>query len=118
CCLRPGIEGVSENIRVISIVGRFLEHSRVFWFANDGPFEVWCSSADWMPRNLFARVEECFPIEDPDHRTRITRDLELFLNDNVRAWELQTDGSYVHLQPGDNEPISVQDTLLAKLADG
>ncbi|MCB1735159.1 MAG: polyphosphate kinase 1 [Gammaproteobacteria bacterium] len=118
CCLKPGVAGVSENIRVISIVGRFLEHSRVFWFANDGPFEVWCSSADWMPRNLFARVEECFPIEDPDHRTRISRDLELFLNDNTRAWELQSDGSYVHRTPGDAEPISVQDTLLAKLADG
>ncbi|MCP5301519.1 MAG: polyphosphate kinase 1, partial [Chromatiaceae bacterium] len=116
CCLRPGVPGVSENIRVISIVGRFLEHSRVFSFANGGEAEIWCASADLMPRNLFARVEECFPIEDPDHRTRIGRDLELYLNDNTRAWDLNSDGNYTHRRLDDGEPVSVQDTLLQKLS--
>ncbi|HEY5751511.1 MAG TPA: polyphosphate kinase 1 [Chthoniobacterales bacterium] len=100
CCLRPGVPDVSENIRVISIVGRFLEHSRIFYFLNDGNPEVYLGSADWMPRNLFRRVEVCFPVEAPAIRDQIINDiLPAFLTDNVKARELQSDGSYVRLKP-------------------
>src|SRR5690606_4104227 len=96
CTLRPGVPGVSDNIRVRSIVGRFLEHSRVYWFANDGAPETWCSSADWLERNLLRRVETCFPILDPAIAERVRREtLDTYLADNTGAWELQADGSYV-----------------------
>jgi polyphosphate kinase len=100
CCLRPGIPGISENIRVISVIGRFLEHSRAFCFQNDGVDEVWIGSADWMPRNLDRRIEVTVPIEDPEHRATIRRLLELMLEDNRQAWDLQPDGNYVQRQPG------------------
>ena len=100
CCLRPGIPGVSENIRVISIVGRFLEHSRIFYFANNGKPDVYLGSADWMPRNLHRRVEVCFPVEDPALRSQIIDEiLPAFLNDRVKARKLQSDGSYTRLGP-------------------
>ena len=99
CCLRPGIEGLSENIQVRSIVGRFLEHSRVFYFENDGESQVYCSSADGMSRNLNNRIETCFPVEEPKMANRIRKELELFLSDNVRSWTLQSDGSYVQNKP-------------------
>ena len=100
CCLRPGIPGVSENIRVISIVGRFLEHSRIFDFANNGKPQVYLGSADWMPRNLHRRVEVCFPIEDPILQSQIIDEmLPAFLEDRVKARELQSDGSYLRLKP-------------------
>ncbi|MET4756937.1 polyphosphate kinase 1 [Endozoicomonas sp. NE40] len=99
CCLRPGIEGLSENIKVRSIVGRFLEHSRVFYFENDGESQVYCSSADGMSRNLNNRIETCFPVEEPKMANRIRKELELFLSDNVRSWTLQSDGSYVQNKP-------------------
>jgi len=116
CGLRPGVPGVSDNIRVISIVGRFLEHSRVYWFQNDTAPELWCSSADWLERNLLRRIETCFPILDPDLAKRVfEEDLENYLADNTQAWQLQSDGSYVRLEPGDAMPHSAQQTLLAKL---
>ncbi len=100
CCLRPGVPGVSENIRVISIVGRFLEHSRIYYFANDGQPEVYLGSADWMPRNLYRRVEVAFPIESPKLRNSIIEEmLPAFLNDRVKARELQADGTYTRLVP-------------------
>ncbi|WP_440225751.1 polyphosphate kinase 1 [Dokdonella sp. MW10] len=115
CTLRPGIPGVSENIRVRSIVGRFLEHSRVYWFANDGTPEIYCSSADWLDRNLLRRVETCFPIRDPKLARRVYEEaLENYLEDNTQAWELDADGGYTHAQPGDDKPHSAQSTLLAK----
>ena len=105
CCLRPGIEGISENIRVRSVMGRFLEHSRVCLFENDGRPEVYCGSADWMPRNFFHRIETCFPVEEPALRQRVvTETLQYYLEDNVQAWELQPDGSYRRRRPAESEP--------------
>ena len=115
CCLRPGIPGVSDNIEVRSIVGRFLEHTRVVYFENDGNPELYCSSADWMERNLFRRVETLFPIEDSKFRERIMSELELYLADNTQAWILQNDGSYVRETPADNPPVSAQQNLLAEI---
>jgi polyphosphate kinase len=103
CCLRPGVPRVSERIRVISIVGRFLEHSRGCYFANGGEEEVYIGSADWMPRNFDRRIEVAAPIGDPEHRETLRRLLELMLIDNRQAWDLMPDGSYVQRQPG-NEP--------------
>ncbi len=95
CCLRPGVEGVSENIRVRSIVGRFLEHSRIFYFENAGSPRLYVGSADWMPRNFFRRVEVVFPINDPAHRERVlTQILGAQLADNRQAWELKANGEY------------------------
>ena len=91
CCLRPGLAGISENIRVRSVIGRFLEHSRVYYFENDGEPELYCASADWMPRNFFRRVEVAFPITEPDLRQRIINELELYLEDNTQAWALEAD---------------------------
>ena len=118
CVLRPGVAGISENIRVRSIVGRFLEHTRTFYFENDGNPEVFCASADWMHRNLFQRVEVCFPIEDKRLRARIIEyGLSAYLNDNTQAWELQSDGRWLRVTPGESEPVSAQDVLLARFAD-
>lgn len=94
CCLRPKAEGISENIHVISIVGRFLEHSRIFYFYNDGEEEIYLSSADWMSRNLDRRVEIMFPIEDEENRHRIKQDLDIYLSDNTKARILNNDGTY------------------------
>ena len=99
CCLRPGIPGVSENIEVRSIVGRFLEHSRVYCFENGGEPEIYAASADFMARNMFRRVETCFPIENKKLAERIRNDLELYLKDDCQAWQLRSDGSYERL-PG------------------
>jgi len=116
CCLRPGIPEVSENIRVRSIIGRFLEHTRVFCFHNGGDDEVFGSSADWMDRNLYRRVETCFPIEDPELRERVLRETGYYLEDNMQAWELQRDGSYRRIQPAKGEePCRVQLKLLEEL---
>jgi polyphosphate kinase len=117
CTLRPGVPGVSENIRVLSIVGRFLEHSRVYWFGNDGDPELFCTSADWLERNLLRRVETCFPILDPVLAVRVRDEtLDNYLADNLNAWELQADGSYRKRMPGDDEmPHSAQAALLAKI---
>ncbi|KFL37427.1 polyphosphate kinase 1 [Arenimonas donghaensis] len=117
CCLRPGVPGMSENITVRSVVGRFLEHSRVYWFGNGGKAETFCSSADWMERNLLRRVETCFPILDPRLAERVyDEELANYLNDNQQAWELREDGSYVRVSPAADEmPYSAQGALLAKL---
>lgn len=116
CCLRPAIPGVSEHIRVRSIIGRFLEHSRVFYFENKGQPEVFCSSADWMDRNMFKRVEVCYPLEDRKIRERVIIDLEDYLMDNQNAWELQADGTYRRVvasigEPAFNEQLHLLTTL-------
>jgi polyphosphate kinase len=105
CCLRPKIPDLSENIRVISIVGRFLEHSRIYYFENAGDPVVYLSSADWMPRNFYRRIEVAFPIETPALRDQIVNDvIPTVLNDRVKARELQPDGTYRRLQPEGPEP--------------
>ena len=116
CALRPGVPGVSENIAVRSIVGRFLEHSRTFYFENGGEPEIYCASADWMERNFFHRVEVAFPIERRSHRGRILENLELALADNCQAWRLLPDGSYERLSPGESPKLSQQAELLARNA--
>ena len=115
CCLRPGVPGLSDNIRVRSVVGRFLEHSRVYWFGNDGNPETFCSSADWMERNLLRRVETCFPILDPQLAQRVfEEELSNYLQDNQQAWQLHADGSYSRVVAGDDPPYSAQGSLLAR----
>jgi polyphosphate kinase len=115
CTLRPGIPGVSDNIRVRSVVGRFLEHARAYWFGNDGDPELYCASADWLERNLLRRVEVCFPILDPALAERVKREaLDNYLADNLNAWELLADGSYRRLHPAPGEAAhGAQATLLA-----
>ncbi|MEO9078938.1 MAG: polyphosphate kinase 1 [Rhodanobacter sp.] len=116
CMLRPGLPGVSERIRVRSVLGRFLEHSRVYWFANGGEAELYCSSADWMERNLLRRVETCFPVRDVRLAARIFREtLQNYLDDNVHAWLLDASGQYDRATPGDAPPHSAQHWLLEQL---
>ncbi|MDD5462477.1 MAG: polyphosphate kinase 1 [Methylococcales bacterium] len=116
CCLRPGIPGVSENIEVRAIIGRFLEHARIYAFANDGNQEVYASSADLMNRNMFRRVEICFPIESKRLSNRILHDLDLYLKDNTQAWLLQPDGRYLQLLHVTNEePLQAQSVILNEL---
>jgi polyphosphate kinase len=118
CALRPGLPGVSENITVRSVIGRFLEHSRVFYFENGGDPQLYCASADWMERNFFRRVEVAFPVHREAQRERILRDLELYLADNTQAWRLQPDGSYVRAEPGTEPAVSAQKQLLERYAAG
>jgi polyphosphate kinase len=99
CCLRPGIKGLSDSIRVVSIVGRFLEHSRIFYFHNNGQEEIYIGSADWMPRNLDRRVEAIVPVEDPALFKDLQEILAVMMADNRQAWDLQPDGSYIQRQP-------------------
>jgi polyphosphate kinase len=114
CTLKPGVPGVSDNIRVRSIVGRFLEHSRVYWFANGGDAEIFCSSADWMDRNLLRRIEVCFPILDAELAARVYHEaLENYLADNTQAWRLRADGHYERLTPEGKRPHAAQQALLA-----
>lgn len=117
CCLRPGVSGISENIEVRSIVGRFLEHPRVFYFSNGGRPRIYCSSADWMDRNFFRRVETAWPIEDRVLKKRVLSELELYLKDNQNAWQLQSNGDYVRVSCGKNEePITAQLKLLEEFS--
>jgi len=118
CRLRPGIKGVSENITVRSVVGRFLEHSRVYYFQNNDDPKVYCSSADWMERNLFRRVEACFPILDEELKKQVIKQgLMLYLSDNTDSWLLQSDGSYKKLSASASQKVhSVQNNLLETLA--
>ena len=116
CALKPGIPGVSENIRVRSIVGRFLEHSRVFYFHNDGAEDVYLSSADWMDRNFFRRVEVCFPVLDPKLKKRaVNEGLKPYLDDNCQAWEMDPEGHYHLRSPRRGKPLAAQEALLELL---
>lgn len=113
CCLKPGIPGVSENIEVRSILGRFLEHSRIFYFQNAGESEMYLSSADWMTRNLHRRVELMFPILDSHLKKNLFDLLQLYWLDNKKSWKLLSSGTYEKLQPQkDEEPFSIQDHLI------
>ena len=116
CCLIPGISGVSDNIQVRSIVGRFLEHSRIYYFHNNGKRDLYLSSADMMTRNMVNRVEIAFPVLDKKIKEIILKTLKLFLSDNTKAWALQNDESYIKVSPGATEPISAQ-SKLRKLAN-
>ncbi len=117
CSLRPGVKGFSENIKVRSIIGRFLEHTRIFYFENNGDSVLYLSSADWMGRNFFNRVETCFPIENEDLKRRVLREgLQSYLTDNYQAWVLQSDGGYKQVTSTAKRK-SAQDNLLATLAD-
>jgi polyphosphate kinase len=117
CCLRPGIVGLSDNIKVMSIVGRYLEHSRIFYFYNGGEEEVFIGSADWMQRNLNRRVEAVTPVEDPDLSKDLQEILGIMLSDNRQAWDLKSDGQYVQRRPDSNCPeMSSQQILMAMAA--
>lgn len=116
CCLRPGIPGLSENIRVRSIIGRFLEHSRVYYFFSAGQHKLYCSSADWMTRNLIRRVEVAFPVTDPKLKERVIEEsLTLGMADNLQAWELSQTGTYERVEVGENEALMSQAELLRRL---
>lgn len=117
CCLRPGVPGLSENIHVRSIIGRFLEHTRVYSFGNNGKPEIYCSSADGMVRNLINRVEVAFPVDDRDLAERLRSDLDAYLHDNCQSWELQPDGQYIQNHPAEGEErFASQLVLLERLA--
>ncbi|MBZ0256502.1 polyphosphate kinase 1, partial [bacterium] len=114
CCLKPGVEGLSENIRVISIIGRFLEHSRIFYFENAGKPEVYIGSADWMKRNLDFRYEAVTPVEDPKLKQELIDVLDVFWSDNRKCWDLHPDGSYVQRKPGDEEKRCAHTILMER----
>ena len=116
CCLRPGIPRVSENIQVTSIVGRFLEHSRIYYFHNGGNEEIYLGSADLMPRNLNRRVEVLFPLQDPKLMRRVFDEiLAIYRRDTVKGRRMQSDGTYMrHKTPGEKKPVSAQAWLLRK----
>jgi polyphosphate kinase len=117
CALRPGIPGLSERIRVRSVIGRFLEHSRIFYFLNDGEEDLYLSSADWMGRNFFGRIELCFPILDRKVKQRVIQEgLKPYLADNSQAWEMDADGNYQRRRSRGRIPRSAQEQLLALLA--
>ncbi|MBM3347976.1 MAG: RNA degradosome polyphosphate kinase, partial [Betaproteobacteria bacterium] len=119
CALRPGIPGLSEHIRVRSIIGRFLEHSRIFYFQGGGEENVYLSSADWMERNFFRRIEFCVPILDHKLKKRIIREgLRAYLADNTQAWEMDAEGRYQRRKKHGGLPVTAQELLLAKLAAG
>jgi polyphosphate kinase len=103
CTLRPGIPGLSNTIEVVSIVDRFLEHSRIYYFLNGGDEQVYLASADWMTRNLDRRVELMFPVEDPGHKASVLHALRAMFRDNVKARVLGSDGTYTRRSPGADE---------------
>ena len=114
CCLRPGVPGISENIEVRSIIGRFLEHSRVYYFENDGEPEIFGASADFLARNMFRRVEACFPVIPKKLADRMRDDLEVYLKDDSKAWLLKEDGTYERVRP-EAHPFEAQSFLLEQL---
>ncbi|OGU02076.1 MAG: hypothetical protein A2W29_10865 [Gemmatimonadetes bacterium RBG_16_66_8] len=117
CCLKPGIPCVSSGIRVTSIVDKFLEHSRVFYFENDGNPDIYLGSADWMPRNFFRRIEVMFPIEDERLKQRVMEEiLPVTLADNVKARELRSDGTYARVAPPDGGPVVRSQQVFQSLA--
>jgi polyphosphate kinase len=111
CCLRPGVPGVSDRIKVRSIVGRFLEHSRIYYFENAGAREIFCGSADWMDRNFFRRIEVAFPVEGPELQSRVADDLKLYLADNTQAWVMDSTGAYARAEDAADH-VSAQARLL------
>jgi polyphosphate kinase len=117
CALRPGIKDLSENIRVRSVIGRFLEHSRIFYFLSGGTQAIYLSSADWMDRNFFRRIEICFPILEQKLKKRVLSEgLNIYLKDNRQAWEMDGDGHY-HLKTARRgKRLCAQETLLTELA--
>ena len=116
CALRPGVAGLSENIRVRSVVGRFLEHTRICFFNNDGAEDVYLSSADWMDRNFFRRIELAFPILDPALKARVIKEgLQAYLDDSNQAWLMGTDGAYEAPAPRRGKGRVVQEELLRAL---
>jgi polyphosphate kinase len=117
CALKPGVPGLSDNIRVLSIVGRFLEHSRIFWFGNDGADDVWLSSADWMDRNFFRRIELCFPLLDARLKRRVIKEgLKPYLDDNCQSWLMDGEGGYQRQVPKPGKRYAAQEELLALLS--
>jgi polyphosphate kinase len=119
CALRPGLKGVSENIRVISVLGRFLEHTRIFCFHNGGAQDVYLSSADWMERNFFRRIEVCFPVLDATLKKRVIREgLQPYLTSTAGTWELDAKGRYKLRKAPRGKAVHAQDYLLAQLANG
>ncbi len=117
CCLRPGVPGVSHNIQVRSIIGRFLEHTRIYYFLNGGDEQLYLASADWMERNLDKRVETCFPVEGRKLILRVKKELEAYLTDNTHSWQLQADGRYLRNTPSGNQnPRNAQLALFERLA--
>ena len=111
CCLIPGIPGVSENIRVRSIVGWLLEHSRIYYFYNDGNEEFYLSSADWMPRNLDRRIELLFPVEEKRHMKRLHETLEMLLSDNRKSRMMKSDGSYIKVAARGSNIVNSQESF-------
>ena len=120
CCLRPGIPGVSDNIQVVSVVGRFLEHSRIYYFRNGGQEEIYLGSADLMPRNIDHRVEAVFQLENPDLVRRVRDDvLAVYLSDTIKGRQMQSDGSYARRKPASGKrAINTQDLLIRRALAG
>ena len=118
CCLYPGRKNLSENITVVSIIGPFLEHSRIFWFGNGSSPEAYIGSADWMPRNLDRRVEAITPVEEPELRQKLERLLDVYLKDNCGAWDMKTDGSFIQRRPGDENELNSQMQLIEQWSKG
>ncbi|MHC5819507.1 MAG: phospholipase D-like domain-containing protein, partial [Nostoc sp.] len=116
CCLRPGLKDISENIHIISIIGRFLEHSRIFYFHNNTQEEIYIGSADWMRRNLDRRVEVITPVKDPDIAKDLQEIMGIMLADNRQAWELQADGTYIQRHPYDDSPEANSQKILMNMA--
>jgi polyphosphate kinase len=114
CCLRPGIAGISDNIQVTSIVGRFLEHSRIYYFRNNGNEEIYLGSADLMPRNIDRRVEVLFPVQDKHMIKHIFENiLSVYFRDNIKARKMEADGSYIRLKPqSDNDGLNIQNWFI------
>jgi polyphosphate kinase len=111
CRLRPGVPRLSENIRVVSIVDQFLEHSRIFYFANGGEEEIYLSSADWMPRNLDRRLELLFPVEKAENQHELKEVLDIYFRDNTKAWVLEPDGSWQRIEAGKAKKVRAQEAL-------
>lgn len=111
CCLKPGVKGLSENIEVVSVIGQFLEHSRIFYFKNDGDEDVYLSSADWMPRNLDRRLEILFPVEGDKNKKRVIQLMKNYFLDNQKAWRLTEQGDYKKVLPGNEKPFAIQEHL-------
>ncbi|MDP2109168.1 MAG: polyphosphate kinase 1, partial [Rhodocyclaceae bacterium] len=117
CCLRPGVPGLSENIHVRSVIGRFLEHHRIYYFYADGTEKLYLASADWMERNFFRRIEVCFPVLDPKLKRRVIKEgLRNYLADNCQAWDMDSEGQY-RIKPSRRVRVCSQDLLLVQLAE-